>query len=250
MIDIIGTLRRLAAAITASGAEITTIAADVANIDGDAMRGTDDAALAVNWTAALATALANYTAVRAGYIDELDFNLQASLINLDSNIADLLYDTSILEHKWEARTRVYPQDTQVAPQITTDTAADTFGNWVEIIPINTVDFDYRLLEVEFEETNRAGTFLLQFGYSATDGDDPTTAQIVGERRVKFVGTPLKLEQASKDIYGGHIPANSKLWARAKSDTATVDILDISMIVTRCLQVVNPIGKLATWPWAS
>ena len=249
-IDHIGTLRRLAAAITASGAEITTIAADVANIDGDAMRGTDDAALAVNWTAALATALANYTAVRAGYIDELDFNLQASLINQDSNIADLLYDTSILEHKWESRTRVYPQSTLVAPQVTSSVVADTFGSWVEIIPINTVNMDYRVLGVEIEETNRAGVFLLQFGYSATDGDDPTTAQIVGERRVHMIGTPIKLEQASKEIYGGHIPANSKLWARLKSDNASVDILDISLIVTRCLQVVNPIGKLATWPWAS
>lgn len=36
-----------------------------------AMRGTDSAALASAWTAALATALGNYTANRAGYLDEL-----------------------------------------------------------------------------------------------------------------------------------------------------------------------------------
>jgi len=36
-----------------------------------AMRGTDNAALASAWTAALATALGNYTAARAGYLDEL-----------------------------------------------------------------------------------------------------------------------------------------------------------------------------------
>jgi len=36
-----------------------------------AMRGTDSAALASAWTAALATALANYTATRAGYLDNL-----------------------------------------------------------------------------------------------------------------------------------------------------------------------------------
>lgn len=35
------------------------------------MRGTDSAALASSWTAALATALGNYTAARAGYLDEL-----------------------------------------------------------------------------------------------------------------------------------------------------------------------------------
>jgi len=213
------------------------------------MRGTDAATLQATWTDALATALANYTAVRAGYLDELDFNLWATLFAISTDIADVLYDTSILEHKWEARTRVYPQDTQVAPQVTTDAAADTFGDWVEVIPLNTIGFDYRLLEVEIEETNRAGVFLLQFGYSATAGDDPTTAQIAGERRVHMVGTPIKLEQASKNIYGGHIPANSKLWARVKSDNASEDVLDISLVVTRSLQTTNPIGTLATWPWA-
>lgn len=59
--------------------DTTAIAADVAGLDGAAMRGTDNAALAVAWTAALATALANYTAVRAGYLDQLDFALQEAI---------------------------------------------------------------------------------------------------------------------------------------------------------------------------
>ena len=259
MIDLAGTLRRLAASILGISTDTTAIAADVANIDGDAMRGTDNALLAASydtergtdnatlqatWTDALATALASYTAARAVYLDEL------AAANLPSDVDDLLSDAGILEHKWESRTRVYPQDTQVAPQITTAAALDTFGNWTMVIPITTIDFAYRILEIEFEQTNRAGTFLLQFGYSTVDGDDPTTAQIVGERRVKFVGTPLKLEQSSKNLYGGHIPANAKLWARVKSDTGTADILDISVILTRCLEVSNPITQLATWPWAS
>jgi len=37
-----------------------------------AMRGTDSAALASSWTAALATALGNYNATRAGYLDALN----------------------------------------------------------------------------------------------------------------------------------------------------------------------------------
>jgi len=259
MIDLIGTLRRIAAAVgtipttVMRGTDNALLAADYETergtdnallaADYETERGTDNAALAATWTDALATALANYTAARAGYLDELAAG------NLPSDIDDLLSDTSVLDHKWESRTRVYPQSTIVTPQVTTALAADTFGSWVEIIPIDTVDFDYRLLEVEIEETNRAGVFLLQFGYSTVDGSDPTTAQIVGERRIKMVGTPLKLEQASKNIYGGHIPANAKLWARVKSSTGTVDILDISVILTRCLEVTNPIVQLTTWPWA-
>ena len=48
-------------------------------IPTDAMRGTNSAALASSWTAALATALGNYNATRAGYLDQLDFNLQEDI---------------------------------------------------------------------------------------------------------------------------------------------------------------------------
>ena len=50
---------------------LAAIKAEVEGIGGVAMRGTDSAALASSWTAALATALGNYTAARAGYLDEL-----------------------------------------------------------------------------------------------------------------------------------------------------------------------------------
>uniref|UniRef100_A0A6M3KU72 Uncharacterized protein n=1 Tax=viral metagenome TaxID=1070528 RepID=A0A6M3KU72_9ZZZZ len=62
---------------------------EVDGLDGDAMRGTDNAALASVWTAALATALANYTAARAAYLDELDFDLQAALVTIAGYVDDL-----------------------------------------------------------------------------------------------------------------------------------------------------------------
>lgn len=52
-------------------AAVDAIKTVVDAIPTTAMRGTDSAALASSWTAVLATALANYTAVRAGYLDEL-----------------------------------------------------------------------------------------------------------------------------------------------------------------------------------
>lgn len=47
-----------------------------------AMRGTDSAALASSWTAALATILANFSATRIGYLDELDFGLTEAIAAL------------------------------------------------------------------------------------------------------------------------------------------------------------------------
>ena len=66
MIDLVGTLRRLAAV-------------------AEAMRGTDDATLQATWTDAMATALANYTADRAGYLDELAAaNLPTDIETIDT----------------------------------------------------------------------------------------------------------------------------------------------------------------------
>lgn len=49
---------------------LAAIKAEVEGLAGEAMRGTDGAALAANWTAALATALGNYTAAKAAFLDE------------------------------------------------------------------------------------------------------------------------------------------------------------------------------------
>ena len=57
-------------------------------------KGTNDAALASAWTAALATALGNYTAARAAFLDELDFDLQGTLSTIaayiDAEIATII----------------------------------------------------------------------------------------------------------------------------------------------------------------
>ncbi len=250
MIDLIGTLRRLAAAIATSGAEITTIAADVANIDGDAMRGTDDATLQATWTDALATALANYTAVRAGYIDELDFNLQATLNALGSTLEDVIYNKAVIHHYDDSRSRVYPQVPISLIQIATAAAADTFGAWTQVVPINTIGFGYSPVAVMVEQSGTAATYIIQFGYSEVDGSDPTTAQIRGEQRFVVIGTPLKTYHADLALLGGDCPPNSKLWARLMSETVNADTCDISIVVVRHYTVTDEIGHTATWPWAS
>jgi len=62
------------------------ILADVTGINGDVMRGTDGAALAASWTAGLATILGNFSALRIGYLDQLDFALQEAIAALQTDL--------------------------------------------------------------------------------------------------------------------------------------------------------------------
>lgn len=65
---------------------LTAIKAEVEGLGGEAMRGTDSAALAASWTADLATILANFTAARIGYIDEL------AAANLPTDVTAVIND--------------------------------------------------------------------------------------------------------------------------------------------------------------
>lgn len=242
---------------------------EVMGLNGEAMRGTDSATLQATWTDAMATALANYTAARAGYLDELAAaNLPSDIddlltrltaaragyldelaaANLPSDIDDLLSNLAHDYHQSHSRTRVYPQEPSSVIQIATAAAADTFGDWTQVIPIDTVDFDYTVLKVMVEESGAAATYIGQLGYSLVDGTDPTTAQIVGEQRFKVIGTPLKTYHADLALLGGHCPANSKLWGRLKSETVNADPVDISIVVTKLAEITNPVSPVATWPW--
>ncbi len=63
------------------------ILADVTGIAGAVMRGTDNAAtVADGWDAGLATILDNFTALRIGYLDELDFGLQEAIAAVAAQI--------------------------------------------------------------------------------------------------------------------------------------------------------------------
>ena len=67
-------------AATIDGQTVNAVLAHF-SIENRFMRGTDSAALASSWTAALATILANFSATRIGYIDEL------AAANLPTDIA-------------------------------------------------------------------------------------------------------------------------------------------------------------------
>jgi len=243
-IDILGTIRRL---VTAVGLIPTT-----------AMRGTDGAALAVNYTAARAAFLefinnanletiadiSNFTATEIAYLDEL------AAANLPSDIDDLLANLAKVYWHPDSRMRVYPRVPSSVIQIAAAAAADTWGSWTQVIPINTVDFLYHPVGVMIEQVGAGATYIIQFGYSTADGDDPTTAQIVGEQRFKALGTPLKTYHADLQLFGRDCPSNSKLWARTMTESVNADTCDISITLTRHIEVTNPVAYLTTWPWAS
>lgn len=67
--------------------DLNDIKAVVDAIPTTAMRGTDNAAtVADGWDAALATILDNFSAVRIGYLDELDFGLQEAIAALENKL--------------------------------------------------------------------------------------------------------------------------------------------------------------------
>ena len=120
VIDLAGTLRRIAAA--------------VALIPTGAERGTDNAALAADWTAALATALGNYTAARAGYLDEL------AAANLPTDVAAIPTtpmrgtDSAALASSWTAALAttlgtltLAAINAEVVDVLATDTYAESAG---------------------------------------------------------------------------------------------------------------------------
>jgi len=188
--------------------------------------------------------ISSLTATNIAYLDELAAG------NLPSDIDDILYNVAANAHHQDSRARVYPQDTQVAIQLTCGVAApDTYGAWTQIVPIDTIGFDYKAEGVVVEQAGAAATYCIQIGYSIVDGTDPTTAQIMGERRIRMLGTPIKTIHDQLLFYSFDAPANAKLWGRIKSSTGAADTLDVSVVILRHVGVTNQVDPLATWPWA-
>jgi len=229
----------LRAAIADNHLHLTVISALVANTHTDlaVVDGIVD-----NIIIDTALLLARLTALRAGYLDEL------GPTNLPSDIDDLLYNLAATAHHVDSRARVYPQDTRATIQLTCTAAPDTFGAWTQVVPIDTIGFAYKAEGVQVEQAGAAATYFIQLGYSIVDGSDPTTSQIMGERRIVMLGTPIKTIHDQLLFYSFDAPANAKLWGRVKSSTGNADTIDISVVILRHIGVTNQVEPLATWPW--
>jgi len=160
----------------------------------------------------------------------------------------LLSNVAIQEHHEHSRCRVYPRDVEAVATLIAGTPADTFGDWIEIIPINTVDFIYEIVGLVIESTNKATTYFIQLGFSTTD-IDPVTAQIMGERRA-LLPTPAVRATELLRFFSQNCPANAKLWGRIKSASGTADQLGVSVVVIRHIEISNPKSNISTWPWST
>jgi len=162
--------------------------------------------------------------------------------------SDTLYNVSVLEHHEHSRCRVYPQDVGATITLAAAAAANTFGNWMQIVPITTIGFCYEVVGLVIEAADAATTYLVQLGFSTADGSDPTTAQILGERRT-LLPSPVNKATELLDYYSQDCPANAKLWGRVKTASVAADELEVSVVIIRHIEITNAIPYLTTWPWA-
>ena len=173
----------------------------------------------------------------------------ANLAVVDANVDDSLVNIAVLQHHIHSRFRTYPQDVGATIILAAAEAANTFGAWTQIVPVNTIDFKYMVIGLFIEAVDAATTYFFQLGYSIVDGSDPTTAQMIGERRIKLVTVPIAKATEILDIAALHCPANAKLWGRLKTASIAADEAEISVAVIRHTDITNPSGHLATWPWS-
>jgi len=168
---------------------------------------------------------------------------------LDEQLDDLLANIAVLQHHIHSRTRVYPQDVGATITLAADAVANTFGSWTQIVPIDTIDFMYMVKGIVIEAVDAATTYLIQLGYSIVDGSDPTTLQILGERRL-LLPTPVTKATELLSLSAAHCPANAKLWGRLKTASIAADEAEVSVVVVRHLDITNPIAQLETWPYST
>lgn len=173
----------------------------------------------------------------------------AQISELSDSLGAVLDDVAIISFGLHSRTRTYPQNVSNTITLAGGGTANVFGSWTEAIPIDTVDFEYEMTGMGIEAANAATTYFIQVGYSIVDGTSPTTAQILGERRV-VLSSPIVKAQELIDFHCLHCPANAKLWCRIKTAAGGSDELEVSVVVHRHKSVSEHVDHLTTWPWST
>jgi len=159
----------------------------------------------------------------------------------------VIRDIAAVEHEQHSRFRVYPQVVTDSVELEAGTPADTFGDWVQIIPVDTVPFDYDVLGLVIEQVSVASVYHIRLGYSPTAAA-PGANYETGERRVKLTTVPIAFATELLIVQGQDIPANSSFWGKLKTDTGNADTATISIGFTRHVEPSSPIPKWPAFPW--
>ena len=174
------------------------------------------------------------------------------MTQMPSTTQDLSYDYTtrdigVIDHHLHSRWRVYPQDVTSAPALAAGTPANTFGSWVQILPIDTVPFDFDVIGVVVEQVDAATTYHIQIGHSPTAAA-PGTNMESGERRVRMTTVPIARATEVLEIAGQEIPAYSSVWGGLKTASGNADTANISIVLSRHVGVTKPIPIWPTFPW--
>ena len=170
-----------------------------------------------------------------------------TLQDLEDKLDALLSDLAIIHFERHNRNRVYPQDVTAAITLVAAAAANTFGDWIEVIPLNTVPFPFHVIGLCICEVTAATNYHVQLGYNTIDAV-PGANMEMGERRIRFAVVPIQKQSELLELRSQGIPANSKVWGRLKTASGNADEATISAVLTRHLEVSQPKALYSAFPW--
>ena len=157
-------------------------------------------------------------------------------------------DLSYIEHDMINRPRPYPYNVSNFLTITDGGAANVFGNYTQLIPINTYDFGddpnrVQVLGLCVCDMSANANYLVEF-YKLVDG----TYIALGATRFRRLGASVR----SFLIHNPCRPFNNDetaLYGRLKTSVATGENIECSLIVARYLptSICQP-SSTGAWPW--
>lgn len=162
-------------------------------------------------------------------------------------MSDAPRDVAVIEHHAHSRWRVYPQNISSTVQIKATEAANTFGSWGLVIPVGTVLFDFDIIGLIVEAVSVATYYHIQLGHNPVNAE-PGENMEMGERRLKIVTQPITRATEILAIYSQDIVANSSVWARLKTASTSEDTADISLVLSRHIEVSHEKPLWPAFPW--
>ncbi|MBA7595172.1 hypothetical protein ES703_02131 [subsurface metagenome] len=169
------------------------------------------------------------------------------LVTVRELLTQILEDIGVMHFRSHSRTRVYPQNVTLAPTLTALAAADTFGPWAEIIPLNTIPFPFHVIGICVCEVSAVGNYHFQLGYNTVVADPPANYEM-GERRIRFADHPIARQSELLEIRGQGIPANSRVMGRLKTASGNADTATVNVVVTRHLEISDEPDLYPSFPW--
>lgn len=144
-----------------------------------------------------------------------------------------------------SRERVYPRAPSDTLTLNTGAGADDWGAWTELVPSNTVSFQFGVRGVYAEAISATGTYHIQIG-SCAAGMTPATCQIQGETR--FTATaPVARSSGLLPIDTQHIDPDQRVMGRVRNDSGG-DNISISLVIRRHSEVSEELAPVSGFPW--